>query len=338
MVGDHSSKQYDQELEAIRSKVLLMGGMVETQFDEALEAFRVGNVEQADKVMADDQAVNQLEVQLDDACSHLIVRRQPAANDLRTVMATIKVITDLERIGDEAAKIARTAKSLHERGMVSFNHYETVRTISRATADMLHDALDAFARLDGKAAVQIIAQDDVIDHEFRTIMRSTITFMMEDPRTISSALDVLWVAKAIERIGDEAAKIARTAKSLHERGMVSFNHYETVRTISRATADMLHDALDAFARLDGKAAVQIIAQDDVIDHEFRTIMRSTITFMMEDPRTISSALDVLWVAKAIERIGDHAKNIAEYVIYVVEGRDIRHSKPNGAAVAAPGEG
>ena len=208
MVGEHSSKQYDQELEAIRSKVLLMGGMVETQFDEALNCFRVGNTEQADKVMADDHAVNQLEVQLDDACSHLIVRRQPAANDLRTIMATIKVITDLERIGDEAAKIARTAKSLHERGMVSFNHYETVRTISRATADMLHDALDAFARLDGKAAVQIIAQDDVIDHEFRTILRSTITFMMEDPRTISSALDVLWVAKAIERIGDHAKNIA----------------------------------------------------------------------------------------------------------------------------------
>ena len=236
MVGEHSSKQYDQELEAIRSKVLLMGGMVETQFDEALNCFRVGNTEQADKVMADDHAVNQLEVQLDDACSHLIVRRQPAANDLRTVMATIKVITDLERIGDEATKIARTAKSLHE------------------------------------------------------------------------------------------------------RGMVSFNHYETVRTISRATADMLHDALDAFARLDGKAAVQIIAQDDVIDHEFRTIMRSTITFMMEDPRTISSALDVLWVAKAIERIGDHAKNIAEYVIYVVEGRDIRHSKDGKAMAAAGSEG
>src|SRR3954447_25900649 len=148
MVGDHSSKQYDQELEGIRSKVLLMGGMVETQFDEALDAFRVGNVDMADKVMGDDQAVNQLEVQLDDACSHLIVRRQPAANDLRTVMATIKVITDLERIGDEAAKIARTSKNLHGRGAVGVNHYEMVRTIATSTSDMLHDALDAFARLD----------------------------------------------------------------------------------------------------------------------------------------------------------------------------------------------
>jgi phosphate transport system protein len=208
MIGEHSSKQYDQELEGIRSKVLLMGGMVETQFEEALNCFRVGDTAKAEKVMADDHAVNQLEVSLDDACSHLIVKRQPAANDLRTVMATIKVITDLERIGDEASKIARTAKSLHERGATSFAHYDIIRTIGKGTGELLHDALDAFARLDGKQAMGIIAGDEVIDHEFRTILRNLITFMMEDPRTISSALDTLWVAKAIERIGDHAKNIA----------------------------------------------------------------------------------------------------------------------------------
>jgi phosphate transport system protein len=208
MIGEHSSKQYDQELEAIRSKVLLMGGMVETQFEEALNCFRVGDSNKADKVMADDHAVNQLEVQLDDACSHLIVKRQPTANDLRTVMATIKVITDLERIGDEASKIARTAKSLHERGVTGFAHYDMIRSIGKGTTDLLHDSLDAFARLDGKQALSIIAGDEVIDHEFRTILRNLITFMMEDPRTISSALDTLWVAKAIERIGDHAKNIA----------------------------------------------------------------------------------------------------------------------------------
>jgi phosphate transport system protein len=159
-------------------------------------------------VIADDDAVNQLEVQLDDACSHLIVRRQPTANDLRTVMATIKVITDLERIGDEASKIARTAKNLHERNGAPFAHYDMVRTISKATGDLLHNALDAFARLDGKQALALIAADEVVDHEFRTILRNLITFMMEDPRTISSALDTLWVAKAIERIGDHAKNIA----------------------------------------------------------------------------------------------------------------------------------
>ncbi|GAB3465508.1 phosphate signaling complex protein PhoU [Massilia terrae] len=209
MIGEHhSSKQYDQELEAIRSKVLLMGGMVETQYEEAINCFKVGDAAKADKVMADDHAVNQLEVQLDDACSHLIVRRQPAANDLRTVMATIKVITDLERIGDEATKIARTSKSLHARGSIGFAHYDMVRTIARAASDQLHDALDAFARLDGAQALQLIAADEVVDHEFRSVLRNLITFMMEDPRTISSALDTLWVAKAIERIGDHAKNIA----------------------------------------------------------------------------------------------------------------------------------
>ena len=208
MIGEHSSKQYDHELETIRSKVLQMGGIVETQFQEAMQCFRASNVERADHVIAEDNTVNQLEVSLDDACSHLIVRRQPTANDLRTVMATIKVITDLERIGDEAAKIARTSKSLHARGTIALNHYDMIRSIAIATGDLLHDSLDAFARLDGKQALQLIAQDEVIDHEFRSIMRNLITFMMEDPRTISSALDTLWVAKAIERIGDHAKNIA----------------------------------------------------------------------------------------------------------------------------------
>ena len=130
-----------------------------------------------------------------------------------------------------------------------------------------------------------------------------------------------------DRDFQELPVIMLTAKSLHERGVTGFAHYDMIRTIGKATSDLLHDSLDAFARLDGKQALQIIAADEIVDHEFRTILRNLITFMMEDPRTISSALDTLWVAKAIERIGDHAKNIAEYVIYVVEGRDIRHSKP-----------
>jgi len=208
MPGEHSSKQYDQDLEDIRSKVLLMGGLVESQFADAIACFRSGNVEQAEQIIKADENVNRLEVTLDDTCSHLIVRRQPTANDLRTVMATLKVITDLERIGDEASKIARAAKNIQERGVTTINHFETVRVIAASTGDMLHDALDAFARLDEEQALKIISQDDFIDHEFRSIMRNVITFMMEDPRTISAALDTLWVAKAIERIGDHCKNIA----------------------------------------------------------------------------------------------------------------------------------
>ncbi len=234
MIGEHSSKQYDHELEAIRSKVLLMGGIVETQFTDAMTCFRVGDTEHADRVITQDDAVNQLEVSLDDACSHLIVRRQPTANDLRTVMATIKVITDLERIGDEAAKIARMSKSLHGRGVVGVNHYETVRSIANQTSDMLHDALDAFARLDGKQAMALIAQDATVDHEFGAIMRNLITFMMEDPRTISTALDTLWVAKAVERIGDHAKNIAEYVIYVVEGKDIRHTDYAAAISLDKA--------------------------------------------------------------------------------------------------------
>jgi len=207
-VPEHSSKQYELDLEAIRSKVLLMGGMVEKQFHDAMACFRTLNIVEAERIIATDLEVNQMEVALDDACSHLIVKRQPAANDLRTVMATIKAITDLERIGDEATKIARAARSLHQRGIVPIAHEETVRVMADSAAVLLHDALDAFARLDKKQATKLIIQDELIDHEFRSVMRNVITFMMEDPRTISASLDTLWVAKAIERIGDHTKNIA----------------------------------------------------------------------------------------------------------------------------------
>ncbi len=208
MSGEHLSKQYDMDLETIRSKVLSMGGLVETQFLDAIASFRNADVARAEQVVKGDEAVNQLEVVLDDACNHLIVRRQPAANDLRTVMASIKIIIDLERIGDEATKIARTVMNMHNRSTTINNHYETIRVIADSATNMLHDALDAFARLDEKQAINLIAQDAIIDHEFRSIMRNLITFMMEDPRTISTALDTLWIAKAIERIGDHAKNIA----------------------------------------------------------------------------------------------------------------------------------
>lgn len=205
---EHSSKQYELDLEAIRSRVLQMGGLVEKQFYDAMNCFRSLNPAEAERIIAADIEVNQMEVSLDDACTHLIVKRQPAANDLRTVMATIKVITDLERIGDEATKIARAAHAIHQRGLVPIAHEEIVRVMAASAGKQLHDALDTFARLDQKQATRLIVADEEIDHEYRAVVRTAITFMMEDPRTISSALDTIWVAKAIERIGDHAKNIA----------------------------------------------------------------------------------------------------------------------------------
>ncbi len=208
MPNEHLSRQYEQDLDAIRSRVLQMGGLVEKQFYDAMLCFRALDAKEAERIIAADIEVNQMEVALDDACSHLIVKRQPAANDLRTVMATIKVITDLERIGDEATKIARAGRTMHERGMTPIAHEDTVRVMADHAGRLLHDALDAFARLDKKQATRLIIEDEKIDNEFRIVMRNVITFMMEDPRTISASLDTLWVAKAIERIGDHAKNIA----------------------------------------------------------------------------------------------------------------------------------
>ncbi|WAW09590.1 phosphate signaling complex protein PhoU [Oxalobacter vibrioformis] len=207
MTGLHWSKQYDQDLETIKSKALLMGGLAEEQLANAIHALQEGDVELAEKVMATDEQVNQLQVSLDNACTELIVRRQPAAGDLRTVIATMRVITDVERIADEATKVARAAKNLQTRNLLLLNQYQPIHAIAGTAQQMLRDALDAYARLDRDKAVRMMALDEDLDREFHDMMRSLITYMMEEPKTISASLDILWAAKAIERIGDHATNI-----------------------------------------------------------------------------------------------------------------------------------
>lgn len=201
---EHTSKQFDTELEAVRARVLQMGGLVESQVRLAVESLLSGDVELMSKVIEDDHRVNAMEVEIDESCNHILVRRQPAAGDLRMIMTVIKTITDLERIGDEAEKIARMAKLLSQKENLRHPRYNQIKHASDIALDMLRKSLDAFARLDLSAAAQIVRQDEQVDEEFRSIMRYLITFMMEDPRTISTSLEILFIAKAIERIGDHA--------------------------------------------------------------------------------------------------------------------------------------
>ena len=205
---DHSSKQYDIELETLRSRVLEMGGLVEAQIRAAIDGLTSGDVLALDAVIADDHRVNALEVSIDTESSHLIARRQPAASDLRLVLAIIKIVTDLERIGDEAAKIARMGKQSYARARMPSTPIAAVKHVGDIALGMLRKALDALARLDPVAAASIVREDFAIDEEFRAIVRQLITFMMEDPRTISQSLEILWIAKAIERIGDHAKNMA----------------------------------------------------------------------------------------------------------------------------------
>ena len=207
MAQDHASKQYDLDLGSIRSRVLAMGGLVESQIRRAIDALASGEVTAADDVIASDHKVNAMEVEIDGDCSQLIVRRQPAAGDLRMIFAIMKTVTDLERIGDEAQKIARMAKLIHTAGRAHMPRLDLSHVADRATA-MLRMSLDAFARLDVSEAMRVVKQDQAVDDEFRAIMRQLITFMMEDPRTISRSLEILFIAKAVERIGDHAKNMA----------------------------------------------------------------------------------------------------------------------------------
>jgi phosphate transport system protein len=205
---EHINKQYDQDLEAIRSRMMQMGGLVESHIRLAVAGYLDGDIERAQQVIAGDAKVNELELAIDNDLGQIIVRRQPAASDLRLILAASKIVTDLERIGDEATKIARTARDIHANGPMTGTRLVPIVHLSEVAIGMLRRSLDAFARLDAVAAAKVAAEDVAIDEEFRAILRQLITFMMEDPRTISTSLLVVWVAKAFERIGDHAKNIA----------------------------------------------------------------------------------------------------------------------------------
>ncbi len=219
---DHISRRFNKDIEDLRNTVLSMGGLVETQLSRAIAAIVSGDSELGLQVARDDYQVNNLEVDIDEECSRILATRAPAAGDLRLIVAIIKTITDLERIGDEAEKIGFLASKL----------------------------------------------------------------------------------AAMDRPPDS---------------------YRELKNLGSHVSHMLRDAMNAFARLDVAEALEVVREDELVDDEYDAITRQCITFMMEDPRSIKRVMNVTWAARSLERIGDHAKNICEYVIYMVEGRDIRHT-------------
>ena len=210
MSDKHLSTQFDAELSGISGRVLEMGGLVESQVARAMQALLQFNAETASEVLTVEEQVNQMEMEIDRDLSAIIARRQPTARDLRLLIAISKAIANLERVGDEAARIARMVMRLIDAGMstrmrLPVNDVEFEAQLAIA---LLRKALDAFARLDTAKALEVLKQDDQIDQEFNGLLRKLITYMMEDPRTISASIDLVFVAKAIERIGDHAKNLA----------------------------------------------------------------------------------------------------------------------------------
>ena len=205
-ISHHISRQFNEELEDLRNKVLAMGGFVEQQIENAINALSNNNIELAEDVITQDYQVNALEVAIDEECLQVLARRQPAASDLRLVVAVIKTITDLERIGDQAERVGRMALRLAEMERPK-SQYTELKHLGEQVRKMLAGALDAFARMDAEAAVEVARQDLDVDTEYEGIMRQMITHMMEDPRNVKRTLDVMWSARALERIGDHARNI-----------------------------------------------------------------------------------------------------------------------------------
>jgi phosphate transport system protein len=204
----HLSTQFDSELNAVSSRVMELGGLVESQIRQAVYALSQFSVEAADRVIEAEAGVNAMEVDIDRELSSIIARRQPTARDLRLLIAISKTTANLERVGDEAEKIARMVRSIIGGGQTKTLPSRDLKVAAELASNLLNKALDAFARLDTAAAVAILKEDDLIDQEFNGFVRKLITYMMEDPRMISQSLDLLFLAKAIERIGDHAKNIA----------------------------------------------------------------------------------------------------------------------------------
>ena len=205
-MNDHISRRYNQDIEDLRSNVLAMGGLVESQLLQAISAIVSGDSELGLKVAKDDYKVNNLEVNIDEECGRILATRAPAASDLRLIVAIIKTITDLERIGDEAEKIGFLASRLAAMDRPS-DSYREIKTLGTHVSHMVRDAMNAFARLDVEAALETVKEDELVDEEYEAITRQCITFMMEDPRSIKRVMNVTWAARSLERIGDHAKNI-----------------------------------------------------------------------------------------------------------------------------------
>jgi phosphate transport system protein len=227
-MAEHTLKQFDVELDDLKSRVMLMGGIVEQQLRYAMQGLYDGDANLLAKVEQDDACLDEVEVQLDTFCNQLIAKRQPTAVDLRIVIGVQKTALELEKAGNKAVKIARVARVLHEK-----HHFFTptveLRHLSEDALDMLRKSLDAFARSDTLAATDVLQADDIVDAEYRSITRQLITFMMEDPRTISLSLEIMSMAKAIERVADHARAVAENVIYIAEGVNVRHISVEDVR-------------------------------------------------------------------------------------------------------------
>lgn len=229
-LDQHISQQYNKELEDIRNKVMTMGGLVEEQVTNGLTALLEADVDLATEVAGRDGEINKLELEIDEDCTQILARRQPTASDLRLIVSVIKVITDLERIGDEAEKLGRFSSEIGEMSEGLPSYRKELRHLGELVRSMLHDALDAFARTDVEAALAVAGRDDDVNREYGSLERLLSTHLVEDPRQVSQLFKVTWCARALERVGDHAVNICEYVVYLAEGQDIRHSKLDRIRS------------------------------------------------------------------------------------------------------------
>ncbi len=233
-MAEHISSQFNLELENVRTQVLQMGGLVEEQLSNTIAALVGMDATALPPVIENDRAINEMELKIDDECQLIIARRQPAASDLRLVLTVTRIITDLERVGDEVKKIALTAHELISHSRINASQFYDLNRMAHMALGMLRRSLDAFARLDATAVLELANVDEQLDQEYVNQLRSLITYMMEDPRTISTSIDLMFMKKSIERIGDHAHNISEHVVYLAKGVDIRHTSMEEVKKVSES--------------------------------------------------------------------------------------------------------
>jgi len=277
-------------------------------------------MEEADEVIASDQEVNEMHIEIDDRCLKLLATQTPLASDLRLITSAMKINSDLERIGDQAVNIAENVVKILPHPPLK--PLIDIPRMAEIAEKMTRDALDSFVRKDPVLARDVLRRDDEVDQLKDQVFRELLTYMMADPGTIQRALSLILISRNIERIADHATNIAEQAVRILAHPPLK--PIIDLPRMAEIAERMTRESLDAFVRKDARLARSILARDDEVDQLKDQAFRVLLTYMMADPGTIERALGLILIRRHLERIADHATNIAEDVIFLVEAKDVRH--------------
>ena len=308
---------YQEQLLKLNGELIEMGDLCEEAMSLVMKALREKDEEIAVSVHKIEQKIDQKERDIEAMCMTLLLRQQPVSGDLRSISSALRMIADMERIGDQTADIADVSRHLTD---FQLEVHPKIFHMGKIASKMVNDSVNAFVRKDDKLAAEVIATDDQVDRLFEEIKMELMEEIAKNPNSSGSELDVLMIAKYMERIGDHAADISEMTVWIHGENYVT--HLNLLEEMAKAVTVMLVGSIDAFVCKNLKQAEEVIAKDDIVDDLFLKVKEEVIQMLRESDGSGEEAADLLLIAKYFERIGDHATNISEWVIYSITGKHV----------------